>query len=281
MIDTIVMIIPEHKFRISNHDRFEPSTRGLFKPPYSRLGSKGYLACVQNPTKKELKEGNYKPRLTVTKRMRKGGFSVVLKVEYSIPKLLFGNNFDELNDSDFEKVIEILHLKLSEMSIEVSKQDLREADIVGIHYGKNIVMTDYTTSYEILNSLRKINLTKRLDLSSSDYREGHAVRYHANGFELAFYDKIREIEQSKISSKRGVEKDNEMQLNFLEQSQFPKQLEVFRYELRIGNRKKMKSTFKKVGIMPKMDFQTLFNKELARRVLRHFWHKEIEPSIKS
>ncbi len=98
MIDTIVLMLRDSEFSIVAHDKFSPSTIGLFRPPYYTLGGRGNISCYQNPTREELKKGIYKPRLTVTKRIGKGGYSVALKMEFSAPKLLFGNNFDELEE---------------------------------------------------------------------------------------------------------------------------------------------------------------------------------------
>ena len=55
---------------------------------------------------------------------------------------------------------------------------------------------------------KRIDLTKRLDLSRTDYRnEGHAIRYHANSFEVIFYDKLKDLAQARKSEKRGLEQD--------------------------------------------------------------------------
>ena len=105
MIDTIVLTIPEESFIINKHEKFSPSTKNLFYPNYYGLGARSNFSCVQNPTKPELRSGNYKPRLTVTKRMSKGEFKIVLRIEFSIPKLLFGNNFDEIEETDFRSAL--------------------------------------------------------------------------------------------------------------------------------------------------------------------------------
>ena len=104
MIDTIVLTLNTGMYTIFEPDNFSPSTRGLTDPTagYYRLGGRSNITCKQNPTPNELKRGIYKPRLTVTKRInRAGNFEIPLKIEFSIPKLLYGNNFDELTNTDF------------------------------------------------------------------------------------------------------------------------------------------------------------------------------------
>ena len=108
MIDTVVLLIPWEDFKIMDYGTFSPSARGMFEPPYYSL-SRGSFNCIQYPTKSDLIEGNYKPRLTLSKRLVCGGYSIALKIEFSAPKLLFGNNFEELKDNDFEAVVIKLH----------------------------------------------------------------------------------------------------------------------------------------------------------------------------
>ncbi len=68
MIDTITIRLEESQFRILDHNKFSPNTYNFFYPPYSKMGGRGYIDAYQNPKKSELKEGIYKPQLTLRKR---------------------------------------------------------------------------------------------------------------------------------------------------------------------------------------------------------------------
>ena len=94
MIDTIVLVLKQSMFVIIDHDRFEPSTRSLYGD--ASMGSRGYATYKQNPTPTELKNGIYKPRLTVTRRFNDGVLERTMKIEFSAPKLLYKNNFVEI-----------------------------------------------------------------------------------------------------------------------------------------------------------------------------------------
>jgi hypothetical protein len=133
MLDTIALTLDQMQFEILEMDRFSPSARGLFQPPYYALGGRGNFSCYQNPTKTEIANGTYKPRLTLTKRMVQGGYSITLRVEFSAPKLLLGNNFDELESHDFGKVLYKLHGRLKEMGVRVAADVLRYARVSAIH----------------------------------------------------------------------------------------------------------------------------------------------------
>src|SRR2546427_214729 len=134
MLDTVVLTLDCQQFEILQPDRFSPSAKGVPSPPYYPLGSRGNIACVQNPTKADLQAGRYLPRLTLTKRKISNGFAQTLRIEFSAPKFIFGNNFDELETCDFAKVLIALHHALGSMGICVSREVLRKARISGIHY---------------------------------------------------------------------------------------------------------------------------------------------------
>jgi len=272
MIDTVVLTISEESFSISDHKKFNPSTENLFNPNYYRLGSRSNFSCVQNPTKSDLKKGNYKPRLTVTKRMKKGKFEITLRIEFSIPKLLFGNNFDEVDETDFQTVILVLHDKLINMGVLVSHDNLSRADVSAVHFSKNILLTDFTTPSFILNELSKINLTQKLDINQTDYRnEGHCLKFHSNSFEIVFYDKLKDLNKAKTSEKRAIEKDNFIQFDLFQENKHIKPFEVIRIEVRLNNRTKLKQIFKKIEIQNELTFSSIFHKPLSQKVLLHFF----------
>src|SRR5437870_4162294 len=109
MIDTIVLTLKPEHFAIMDHAKFSPSTEGIYKHPYYTIGRNGFIKCVQNPTQEDMKDRVYKPRLTVTKRIGTGGFQITMRIEFSAPKLLFGNNFDEVEETDFEEITKRLN----------------------------------------------------------------------------------------------------------------------------------------------------------------------------
>jgi len=272
MIDTIVLKILESNYTVLDHNKFSPSTRGLFESPYYRLGSRSNFSCKQNPTKAELQKGIYKPRLTITKRIRKGHFEIPLKIEFSIPKLIHGNNFDEIHEDDFELVIKNLHNRLEEMNIKIKEFDLINATVSAIHFSKNIELTDYSTCSMVINELSKINLTKRLDLNKTSFRnEGQIIHFHCNSYEIVIYDKIRDLEQARISEKRSIESDNVLQLNLLDNMNIEKPFEVLRIEVRLNTKKKIRQILKAINVNSEITFKGLFNLAISKNIINHFW----------
>ena len=274
MIDTIVLTLKMGMFTILDHDNFSPSTRGLYDATagYYRLGGRSNITCKQNPTPNELKRGIYKPRLTVTKRInREGNFEIPLKIEFSIPKLIYGNNFDELTDNDFPNVIQKLKTVLRDMGVYVLEQHLIDAPVSSVHYSKNIALTDYTTPYTYLEQLTKLNINKRLDTNRTDFRnEGHSFKYRANSFEIVFYDKMKDLQQAKVSEKRAEEKDNSLQLDLFDTFTSKRPFEVLRIEIRLNKRQKIRQILKKIDKELEPTFINIFNQDTAKKVLLYY-----------
>jgi len=267
-----VLSLNHTEFEIYTPDAFSPSALGLLRPPYYPLGGRGNFSCVQNPTKTELNKGIYKPRLTLTKRKGHAGFTLTLRIEFSAPKLLFGNNFDELLEEDFERLLDILQGKLASMGVRIRKDILRNAAVSAVHYSKNIPLTDYSTCSMIMSELAKVDLNTRLDLNKTDYRnEGHSVRYHANSYEIIFYDKLKDMEQAAISEKRAIERDSVIQRDLFKQSKYPKQFQVLRMEIRLGNRTKLKTLLAQLGIKAGLTFQEIFSATISKGIQLYFW----------
>lgn len=274
MIDTIVLTLMSDKFNITDHSRFSPSTLGLFIPPFYRLGGRGNFSCYQNPTITELKAGNYKPRLTVIKRMVHGGFGIALRIEFSIPKLIYGNNFDEVTVADFPLIIKTLYAKLTEMSVAVDIRDLVTAPVSAVHYSKNVILTDYSTPKMVLDEIRKANVSLRFDADEANYRnDGHLLKYHTNSFEIVFYDKVKDLAKAKQSEKRAVEKDNSIQLGLFDSVKTAKPFEVFRMELRLGTRKTITNELEALGVKNELTFRELFSPVISRTILLRHWQE--------
>jgi hypothetical protein len=273
MLDTIVLTLDKSQFDVLLPERFSPSAKGLLAPPYYSPGSRGKFTCVQNPTKADLQAGRYLPRLTLIKQKISNGSTLTLRIEFSAPKLVFGNNFDELEAGDFPKILDVLHQAVDAMGVRVTSEVLRGARVSAIHYSKNVALTDYTTCSMIMHELGLIDLNKRLDLSHTDYRDdGHAIRYHANSFEVIFYDKLKDLEKAGYSEKRCIERDYGMQSETLKQrGPFPKQLEVLRMEARLGTRAKIRGLLHRIQADVELTFEGLFSARIAKSVLEHFW----------
>ncbi|MDP2643266.1 MAG: hypothetical protein Q8P62_05480 [Candidatus Peregrinibacteria bacterium] len=259
-------------FRVLRPELFTPNCGSILNP-YVFQGSR-FVKSVQNPTKEDTLNGNYKPRLTAVNRLTEGGRQIELRIEFSAPKLLFGNNFDELAQQDFQKVVQTLNCKLKEMGVVVGLDNLARAPVSAVHYSKNVALDDFTSVSMIISELAKVDVNQRMDISESKYRNsGHCLHYHADSFEVVFYDKLKDLEQANKSPKRAIENDNYCQMNIYDEISKIKPFEVFRMEVRLGNATKIRQLFKKVGSDTKLVFNEVFNRDVSQKVLLHFWEQ--------
>jgi hypothetical protein len=230
------------------------------------------MACHNNPSKQDTLQYGVLPRLTVSKRPAHKGFTILLRIEVSLPKLKFGNNFDELCEADFPFLCNRLAQQLERMGIAVKPNTLAEANVSAIHYSKNLPLTDYTRCSMVIQEIAKGCVSRHLDSLKTDYRnDGSAIRHHASSYEVIVYDKIKDLERGKKSDKRAIETDNHIQLSLFEEP-FLKQLEVLRLEVRLGNRQKITSLLDKLGEHVELTFRQLYSELLAKKVLLHYWH---------
>ena len=263
MIDTIILTVPWQEYQILDHTQFNPPTHHVHEA--GNMQTKH----VNNALPSERKEGIYKPRLTIRRRYVASSVSIPLKIEFSVPKLLFGNNVDELAESDFELVIRQLQRVLLTMSVRTTADALRQAGVSALHVAKNIPLSSgYTASY-VIKELSKVNLTRKLDLSQTDFRnEGKSLQYYAISHSFVLYDKVSDLNQPKG---RAIDKEQLPQQFSLFHALREDRLELLRMEVRLSNRTKLKSVLAAVGFGDQPTFASVFRRELWQRVLLKYW----------
>ncbi len=265
MVDTVKLLIKINDPSILDGSLFTPIT--IEKLVESRSPGRTYL----NPTPTYEKIGKYMPRLTFFKRPSKQGIVYQLAVEFSAPKLLLGNNFDELVDTDFEQIVTALQSKLNELlNYKFFKWQLAKADVGAWHPSKNIVFLDYTGCQTILNTLGKLDFSRIYDLQRTNFRDGHVLHVHCNSLDIAFYDKMADLRKAKVSDKRAFEDSGRMQMNLLEMLDEYKPLEVFRYEVRFVGRQAIKRAYPN---LEDTNLESLFKANLCQEVLIKHWQK--------
>ncbi len=232
MLDTVILTIPRGSYKL-RPEAFTPNANIL------KMSGNYLIKCVNNPTASDKKAGTYRPRLTLVKRPTRNGSEIPLKIEFSVAKMLYGNNVDEVEEKDFEKVISALHEAMLEMSVYVSHEDLRNAKVSAFHPSKNIELTTgYTSSY-VITELHKIDVSKKMDLNRDSFRNsGHSLQFYTNSHSLVVYDKVSDL---KKPDKRAMDKDqNSLQLSLFETlTKKENKKEVLRIEARLAKKVKM------------------------------------------
>ncbi len=259
MIDTIVLSIP--KYLVKNRD----GTEKLGWDAQSNNPKNGYAKWIRNPSKLELETGKYYPRLTGYKRFS----DYFVKLEFSVPKLLYANNLDEVEENNFQKVVNILYARLYEMDIKINLNDLSNAKVSAIHYSKNIELHKGYTAKYIVRELEKTNKRKSFDNTTFRFsNDGDSLQVYTKSHSFVIYDKISDI---KKNLKRSVDRDRtDYQRSLF--SQLNNKKEILRFEIRLSETRKMKSVLEEIGYKGECTFSKLFSTDISKKVVNMYWN---------
>lgn len=267
MLDTVILTIPRGSYKL-RPEAFTPNANIL------KMAGNYLVKCMNNPTALDKKEGTYKPRLTLTKRMTRKGDEIPLKIEFSVAKMLYGNNVDEVEEKDFEKVISALHEAMLEMMVGVSHEDLRNAKVSSFHPSKNIELVDGYTSSFVITELHKIDVSKKIDLNRDSFRNsGHSLQFYTNSHSLVVYDKVHDLRKP---NNRAIDKDqNSLQLSLFETLTKKEKRQILRIEARLAKKVKMNAILKGLKFKENPTFKDIFKKDICQKVLLNYWDELI------
>jgi len=199
---------------------------------------------------------------------------IPLKIEFAVARMLYGNNVDEVEERDFERVIENLHEAMKEMGVLVEKEDLRNAKVSAFHPSKNVeLMNGYTSSF-VITELRKIDVSKKMDLNRDSFRNsGQSLQFYTNSHSLVIYDKVHDI---KKPDKRAIDKDqNSIQHSLFDFFTKEEKKEILRIEVRLAKKVKMNAMLKQLGFSVDPTFKDVFKKNLCQKMLVEYWKEVI------
>jgi len=267
MLDTIILKIPKNNYWITDYKKFSATKEAM------ENFSAGYRSFKNNPTAKDKEKGIYKPCLTIFRR----GVGLDLKIQFSAPKLLFNNNLDELEQTDFDKVVKTLIEKLTDMGVKIFTENIKNAEVLSFHPSKNIPLNGGYTATFAIRELAKIDISKKFDVDFKNYRNnGQALQFYTNSHAIVFYDKINDLNKAK---NRSIDKDQTAQqrniFEFIKEKQ--PHLEILRLEIRLSKKKKMieilNKVLEEVGCSPDPLFKDIFKKDLCQKIVNLYWDK--------
>ena len=268
MLDTVILQIPINYSAIIDHSQFTPSTKSIVNNPAS------FFKYTNNPTKTDRESGVYKPRLTIIKR----GNRIYLKTEFSVPKLLFGNNLDEVEESDFEEVVSRLRKVIEQKGVRLWTHEIEKAEALRFDPSKNIPLSKRYTSSFAIKELSKINLNQKLDLERVSFRnDGESIQLYANRHSLVLYDKINDLNKP---AKRAIDKDQtKQQFSLFDYVQRKRQIELLRFEVRLSYRVKLREVLEKVGFADNPIFKNIFKKDLCQKIAKLYWEEFFDKNL--
>ena len=278
MPDTIILVVKigdpnlQKVIDKATFDNWSPSLHGVLDPPYVKLGVDKSITCHLNASRQDRLRGNYRPRLTLYKRVVKGGFLCQLYIEFSAPKIIWNNNFVEIDESYLDMMCFGLSYYLHTMGVKISDDDLKKCEVKTIHYGKNIVLRNWMTPDMIIRHVAKANISPKKRVSNKEYLNGgRGLHIYTNEQGVCFYDKLAELKQAKITEKGNLENDSWCQLDLINkiEKNIKPPFQVLRIESRLNSRNAIRQRFAKlkIKIPANPTLEDLFKADLGRAVL--------------
>lgn len=268
MIDTVCLLIPKDKLTVLDLSQYGVPTWDL----HSKTDQ--YDKFVKNPSKRDLDSGLYFPRLTGYRRKFRQDANV--RIEFSVPKLLYLNNLDELEDKDFSEVVDVLQDRLKTMGIVATKSLLEQSSVSSVHFSRNIQLEDGYTVSHLISEMNKVNLRKSFDFAKTRFmNDGQSLYAHTTAHQLVIYDKVADLGKDK---KRAIDKDQPRYQRslFNELKEDSELCEVLRFEIRLNHKQKMGKVLEDLGYSKNPTFKDVFNSEVSKKVVEGYWQKLIK-----
>ncbi len=277
MIDTIKIRLPLREAPDEISELFHPISLNAL-----RFNSKAHQNTRFNPGKILAKRTEYTPTYIGEKFLTNGAATYYLAIEASLPKLLFGNNIDELErgeESMMNVVHEIKHSLENDLKLSYTEDELLSSEVAKLHVGKNFVFNDPGAPLSVIDTIYKSRADRLCDDNQTKYENlGFSFRLHTNNKEVIYYDKKKDIEQSKKSPKRAIDgsittglDDGDSVINKLLSN---KTAGVLRLEVRLNNRSQIRKAFP--AISEDLSFRNVYLNAPILNYLESEWRKSTD-----
>jgi len=275
MIDTLGIKIRYPNFKVIIPQLFTPALiiKESALTPYNFMatptiyGRNRFKKYTQNMTANDKKNSVYKPKLTAYQR-----FDEIydLHIEFSVPKVIFGNSVREVSEEHLGALVGILKRQLGLMGIEVSAETLLKAVVVKAHFSKNIPLPHPLNSQDAIAGLYKADMGKGKDINMREFRNGGtALYFYATYYNVIFYDKLRDIATPK---NKAVDKDKpKSEKAFIRDNNFEQ--EILRYEVRLAKQTKLNHFLGEIlgRKVESVTLEEIFKKDICQQALLKTW----------
>lgn len=285
-MDSVVLSIAEGQYKVTDYKRFTPyfepfdqnNTNERIRFLQEHRGLKKY---TQNPLASYRDAGIVYPNLRIDERMRNYAYTCDLKVSFSCPKLIWGHSFEEVMDSHFGQIIEVLKVKLADMGIEVSEVVLRNAIVQTLHYCSNILFPSLEEAQMFLNRLSRVSLKAWFENNTKTFsNDGHAVRFHTDIFEIVFYLKYYDVLEkgNRSVGRKTTLQEKETAKRLLKEGKIPP---IVRMEIRFNGTRSIRNHLKAALGIDKQywTFQEVFDSLQSRKTQKYYWDQILSNPI--
>ena len=281
MIDTIAFDLPEGTYGITKPELFAPNADILKRKPSDCFGTYLFPRSLFQKDKKK-----YYPQVSLYEYTQHPPRRIYLKVECSVPKFLKGENFFSIREGAMEAFARKMSDVLREMGVEVTQEAILSASVNKLHVAHNIVVQLLVSI--ILDDLARAQQPAKRDIQKRDFRNGGEILHlHYDQYELAFYDKVADMERLSHSPKRAICYDKFPELPVYKKYLEGKNIHVLRMELRLNTKEAIKKHWYP-AIEDSEQLQTVqikgltvrdcFNEKIIQKMLQNQW-KQLESSL--
>jgi len=254
-MDTIDLLLPYYK--INDTTNFPFVSPSLFEYPYKAPfydKENKFYSVYKKENIKGTKQ--YLPTPVLYTNRRLYGCSPYLYIEFSIPKLLFGNNYKEVTNKDLKKLPKKLVKKLKLMGIITTEEAIKKARIEKLHFGKNFLLPDELTLKTLFDSLPRVKFPRLKGKPLYYDNGGTGYKFYCKSYSILFYDKMSELS---LKHPDLVERLKKKGINNL-----------LRMEIQINNRLKLENTITGLGHKGNNTFENFVRTEKLKSVLEKF-----------
>jgi hypothetical protein len=206
-----------------------------------------------------IKTGEYYPSLTLRPHNN-------LYIEFSAPKIVYGNNVDELCNTDLPRFLELLEAKLFDMGFNITQEQILHSRVSFCTVSKNIEIEEVGAT-EFIEFTRRLwwrwrYLTKIESFKSN----GIALRNYSETTGIGIYAKVPSLQDIKTKT------DKELEL-----TQTLKENNILRFEYRMQNyqRTLAKYSWAKGYSIKELRFRDIFDSELSKKILLYDLNKSL------
>lgn len=260
-MDQIVYEILSNNFRIDNGYNFDPEIHNL-APPNKKVK---YYRCIYK--NKDL----YTPQLTIIYRRKGKEHYFSLRIQVSVPKILYRSNYYEVNVGEEGKFYDVLRSRCRVAGVSLLN-NISNYEVIGFDPCKNVVLTKGSTASQCLRYLFRNYTNKSVSFDHRSFKnKGQAIYYHKGKWNYVMYDKVADL--GKPKTKRFDKENYDKKLS---KKLVDKKIEILRIELHGRDRKKLRKFFKKYyPTEDEVESWMLFNEVIWLDIIRAFFIEEV------
>lgn len=230
---------------------------------FLRVPGKSRIYTNNHWRKSKQLSGFYMPKYWIERDFR-NSTKTYFCFEASLPKLLHGENIKEIEESDFDEVIEAINAFFIEIDITVSREEIINAIPRVIAIGKNIDISDLCSSSAAIELLKPFDYKSRsrhrtIEFSDCGYG-GKELMFSVESETLKVYEKMKEIANNKTQTA-------EEQAIVKKWQDSENKNEILRFELTLKNKRKIASKLKPYLNGAEPSLKNIFKKQLWQQVL--------------